>query len=167
MQNLFLNITYLLGRIFFSEDSKNFERPYLKNWKSEHWFFVRFRTLCNFLDKNNWLFFRGNEGSTCSYIGKSLLDFHIKPLGFEDIYMRFGSLLLLKKMTRRPEKINICVYICILLRFLSRLNCEHTIHTRFIILVNILRDTRPGDSNYIYYFWIQMSKFSYYLMQRD
>ena len=44
---------------FFLEDSKNCEQPYLKNYKSENRFFIRFRSLRNIFDKKNCLFLRG------------------------------------------------------------------------------------------------------------
>ena len=62
MLNPFQNITYLLGWFFFSDSSKNFERLYLKNWKSKNWFFIRFTTLCNFFDKKKSALFEGRRG---------------------------------------------------------------------------------------------------------
>ena len=47
----------------FSDDSKNFERPYLKKLKIAKLIFIRFKTLCNFLDqKMKTALFEGGWG---------------------------------------------------------------------------------------------------------
>ena len=53
----------------YRTNSKNFERPYLKNQKFENWFFICFRTLCNFLyHKPNLTTFEGEGGCKISVL---------------------------------------------------------------------------------------------------
>ena len=71
------------GMYFFSDDSKNFERPYLKNWKlekSENWRFISFRTFHSFFKKIP-LFLTEYLINQFNYIIKYIITYRVIPVG--------------------------------------------------------------------------------------